>query len=311
MKLYIDMDGVLMNYEGAIREAGVVPYPEGAIWISKPRNTWPPEMVAADKAYVECMLRPDFWSGIKPMLDARILWDFCISLQAPMDVLSAAPTDRNGETKFAEIKHLIAQDKRRSIWTYFDPHFPGDAIRICLRHEKASFAEPDAILIDDTPGNCEEWTARGGIAILHTDAITTIRKLKEIFMSDYTHLSPPVRSEGKGPLRPRNSAERKAEPVHTGAMLYFPDAFAAVARVSKKGNVKHNPGEPLGWARHKSTDQTDAVGRHMLTPTAIDADSGELELAHAAWRVLAELQLAEERRLAQAGIMPYSGIDPR
>lgn len=111
-------------------------------------------------------------------------------------------------------------------------------------------------------------------------------------------------------LRPRNSAERKAEPIHSGVMAYFPDALAAVARVSKAGNDKHNPGEPLHWARGKSMDQLDCAARHLLTPEEIDAETGEAELAQAAWRALAELQLAEERRLAKAGIMPYSGIVP-
>ena len=109
-------------------------------------------------------------------------------------------------------------------------------------------------------------------------------------------------------LREYTSAERKEMPVHTGAMLYFPDALAAISRVSKKGNDKHNPGEPLRWSRHKSTDQSDCVARHMLTPDAIDSDSGEQERAHAAWRILADLQLAEEKRLIAAGIKPLSGV---
>lgn len=111
-------------------------------------------------------------------------------------------------------------------------------------------------------------------------------------------------------LRLKTSAERKAEPIHSGVLMYFPDALAAVARVSKAGNDKHNPGEPLHWARGKSTDQMDCVTRHSLTPEAVDPDSGELELAHMVWRGLAQLQLAEEKRLAQAGIHSYSGITP-
>lgn len=111
-------------------------------------------------------------------------------------------------------------------------------------------------------------------------------------------------------MRDKTSAERKAEPVHSGVMLYFPDALAAVARVSKKGNDKHNPGEPLHWARGKSTDQMDCAARHSLTPTKLDPETGEVEAAAMVWRGLAELQLIEERRLAAAGIMPYSGIVP-
>lgn len=109
-------------------------------------------------------------------------------------------------------------------------------------------------------------------------------------------------------LRPRNSAERKAEPIHSGVLMYFPDALAAIARWSVIGNAKHNPGEPLHWARGKSMDQMDCVIRHSLTKDALD--SGETEGVPLAWRALAQLQLDEEKRLVAAGIMPYSGIVP-
>jgi hypothetical protein len=178
LTLYLDMDGVLMNYEGAIEAAGVVRYRDGAHWIAQPRDTWPPEMVQADKAYVTCMEGVGFWSGIKPMSDAVLLWNFCRPWQP--HVLTAAPTDRPGETKFSLIRDRIAQDKRVSIWQHFDPIFPAEAIHICLRHEKSKFSHEGAVLVDDTPGNCAEWTARGGTAILHKDAITTIKILREL-----------------------------------------------------------------------------------------------------------------------------------
>lgn len=109
-------------------------------------------------------------------------------------------------------------------------------------------------------------------------------------------------------LRERSSAERKGEPIHSGVMLYFPDALAAVSRISVAGNAKHNPGEPLHWARVKSTDQMNASARHMLTLENIDPETGEQEAAANAWRALAQLQLLEEKRLVKAGIKPYSGI---
>lgn len=116
-------------------------------------------------------------------------------------------------------------------------------------------------------------------------------------------------SEAKAPeLRLKNSQERKGEPILSGCMAYFPDALAAISRVSVAGNEKHNPGQPLHWARGKSTDQLDAVARHILTPDIVDPETGEVELAQAAWRCLAQLQLIEEKRLIKAGIRPYSGI---
>ena len=44
---------------------------------------------------------------------------------------------------------------------------------------------------------------------------------------------------------PSNSEERKQFPIATGCLDYFPDALAAIAALSKLGNDKHNPGQPL------------------------------------------------------------------
>lgn len=98
-------------------------------------------------------------------------------------------------------------------------------------------------------------------------------------------------------LFPDSAQGRKDHPIFTGFLMYFPDAIAAIARVSKKGNDQHNPGEPLHWARGKSTDQMDTSTRHMMdhgTGTTKDTD-GEYHLAKAAWRLCAELQLTIER----------------
>lgn len=98
-------------------------------------------------------------------------------------------------------------------------------------------------------------------------------------------------------LFPDSAQGRKDHPVFTGVVMYFPDAIAAVARVSKKGNDQHNPGCPLHWAREKSTDQMDTATRHMMdhgVGVPLDTD-GEYHLAKAAWRILAELQLTIEK----------------
>src|SRR5262245_7764449 len=63
---------------------------------------------------------------------------------------------------------------------------------------------------------------------------------------------------------PNDPKERKNHPVTRGFLHYFPAAIAAVARVSKKGNDQHNPGEPLHWSREKSDDHADCAGRHLI-----------------------------------------------
>lgn len=92
---------------------------------------------------------------------------------------------------------------------------------------------------------------------------------------------------------PTEKQARKETPITTGVLDYFPLAIAEVARVSKAGNDQHNPGEPLHWARHKSTDQADCIARHLVERGTIDED-GQRHSAKMAWRALALLQLELE-----------------
>jgi len=86
-----------------------------------------------------------------------------------------------------------------------------------------------------------------------------------------------------------DAAARKAMPIATGVLDYFPDALAAVAHCSKVGNDQHNPGEPLHWAKEKSTDEPDALIRHLIERGTVDTD-GVRHSAKVAWRALALLQ---------------------
>lgn len=88
---------------------------------------------------------------------------------------------------------------------------------------------------------------------------------------------------------PTDPAARKAVPLATGVLDYFPDALAAVAECSKAGNDQHNPGTPLHWDRSKSGDEADALLRHLMDRGTIDTD-GIRHSAKVAWRALALLQ---------------------
>lgn len=89
---------------------------------------------------------------------------------------------------------------------------------------------------------------------------------------------------------------RKETPLYSGLIKYFPLALKAVARVSWAGNQQHHPDKPLHWDRTKSTDQLDALLRHLTdyaSGNKIDTD-GYPHLAKVAWRALAQLELDEE-----------------
>lgn len=87
---------------------------------------------------------------------------------------------------------------------------------------------------------------------------------------------------------------RKAIPITTGVLDYFPLAMAEIAIVSKAGNDQHNPGQPLHWAKEKSTDHADCIVRHLLERGTLDTD-GMRHTAKVAWRALALLQTELEQ----------------
>jgi len=88
---------------------------------------------------------------------------------------------------------------------------------------------------------------------------------------------------------PTDTAARKAIPVASGCLDYFPNALLAVAELSRIGNEQHNPGAPLHWDRTKSQDEADALLRHLIDRGKIDTD-GVRHSAKVAWRALALLQ---------------------
>lgn len=104
-------------------------------------------------------------------------------------------------------------------------------------------------------------------------------------------LTPPSARQER--LLPSDSAARKRFPMASGCLDYFVDALAAVSEVSYQGNEKHNPGEPLHWARGKSMDHADCIMRHLAERGGFDGETRHS--AALAWRALALLQEELER----------------
>ena len=84
------------------------------------------------------------------------------------------------------------------------------------------------------------------------------------------------------------------------------------------GNEQHNPGSELHWDRGKSTDELDALSRHLIDAGTLDSD-GLRHSAKVAWRALANLQKEIEGENAiQAAAEAYhskflskEGLHPR
>lgn len=92
-------------------------------------------------------------------------------------------------------------------------------------------------------------------------------------------------------------ADRKAQPVYTGVLKYFPRALKEVSKCSLAGQKQHNQGDELYWDKNKSFDNEDALVRHLIDH-GIDPmdDDGVLHLAKVAWRALASLEIYLENK---------------
>jgi HD-like signal output (HDOD) protein len=111
------------------------------------------------------------------------------------------------------------------------------------------------------------------------------------------------------PNLPSDPAARKNMPIARGVLDYFPDALAAVAEVSRVANEQHNPGEPMHWAKEKSTDHADCIVRHLIDRGKLDSD-GLSHSAKVAWRALALLQTElEEHEEARQVSSTYNSAD--
>lgn len=130
--------------------------------------------------------------------------------------------------------------------------------------------EGDMVVLDSLPGSVPSPVKHTIGELVTDDAVMTYLR--------------PIEQD-----RHQSSAQRKATPVATGVLGYFPDAIRAVANCSYVGNAQHNPGTPMHWDRSKSGDEADALVRHLMERGTVDTD-GVRHTTKAAWRALALLQ---------------------
>lgn len=88
------------------------------------------------------------------------------------------------------------------------------------------------------------------------------------------------------------SLRRKAQPVFTGVLKYFPDAIKYVGHVSLVGGKQYGQDETnIFWDRDNTSVNEDALVRHLIDHSKNPKDTdGVYHLGKVAWRALAALQ---------------------
>ena len=116
----------------------------------------------------------------------------------------------------------------------------------------------------------------------------SVKKYKEMWSdSDTTYeVEPTSTHDFEEPTNPR-----KEYPLYSGCLSYFPNALKYVSHVSLVANNQHHPDKPLHWDKNKSTDEPDALMRHLADHSIEPVDDdGLYHLGKVAWRALAMLE---------------------
>ena len=155
-KLYLDMDGVLTNFEQ--RWAELFGGPAEVVRDRKNFSREWPEFV--EKGAFETL---DWFPG------AHKLLEYVRTLNVPVEILSSSGGARF-HFEVAEQKQFWLKSKDI---TYKANIVPG-------RKFKSEYAKPNVVLIDDTKEIIDLFNDAGGIGILHRDVNITIEKLETL-----------------------------------------------------------------------------------------------------------------------------------
>jgi len=151
-KIYCDMDGVICDFEKQfIKFFGMHPHAYEAEY-GKPKF-W--------KGIDEAGVR--FWAGMPWMPEGQKLWSYIEKYNPTL--LTAPSMDDSSRIG-------------KAVWR--KKHIPGVPMKFKAAKNKADFAAPNAILIDDREDTIASWNAQGGIGILFKSTDQVINELKEL-----------------------------------------------------------------------------------------------------------------------------------
>jgi len=158
-KLYLDMDGVLCNFEKRFTEL----YGKDALGARDRKNfttNWPNFIMDGNFESLE------WFPGGKELLDFiqnETDWE--------VEILSSS----GGEKFHSEVA------AQKVVWLC-DKGIPYKANIVPGRKHKTAYATPETILIDDTEDIIVNFNAAGGLGILHKDINETLAKLRTLLV---------------------------------------------------------------------------------------------------------------------------------
>ena len=152
MIIFLDMDGVLCDFDGAVAKQCGSKEKWADDWSKLPSN---------------------FFEVLPKLPDADLLVDYVRGL-FDIHILTAIP--KRGQFDGARVQKYK--------WCLDHLKIYPSKIHVCFWEEKQYYAAEENLspnlLIDDSERNCTQFKAKGGIAILHTSAENSIRELQQL-----------------------------------------------------------------------------------------------------------------------------------
>jgi len=157
-KIFVDMDGVLADFIQGV---------EGPKYLNGPFD----KQSYYDNRKVE-LSNAGLFFDLPPMKDMRTLVDYVKGTGIDWEILSCS-----GEIN----RDKVAKDK----FKWIRKHVDIDVLVTCTLKgkEKAIYARPEHVLIDDKASNITAWQNAGGIGIHHIHAKDTINRITKLLAS--------------------------------------------------------------------------------------------------------------------------------
>jgi len=169
--IYCDMDGVLCDFDQGYEKLTDMSTQE-ANAIGK-SYFW---KLFREKLKEKNIKEKDFWANLEWQPGGKELWAH-IKQYTP-NILSAPAVDFSlpSDEQLSPEKNQAIQGKKE----WIAKHLSGVGEEIFVpAPQKATYASPKNILIDDMKKNTDAWKASGGKSIPHTSTSETINTLKE------------------------------------------------------------------------------------------------------------------------------------
>ena len=169
--IYCDMDGVLCNFDKGYEDLTGVSTQE-ANQESK-SSFWKRFRDSLNEKNIK---EKDFWANLEWQPGGKELWNYI--QQYNPNILSAPAVDFSlpSDEQLSPEKNQAIQGKKE--WIAKNLSGVGEEIFVPAP-QKALYANPKSILIDDMKKNTDTWRASRGKAIYHTSASETLKILKE------------------------------------------------------------------------------------------------------------------------------------